>query len=100
MSRRGNRLAFANSLKLGVLVAIFATFIGYVFAFARTRANLPQGWRIFIDSIIVLPLISPPFTLALSMLFAFGPRGFITYKLLGITGSVSMACGARSGLKS
>jgi iron(III) transport system permease protein len=87
MSRRGNRLAFANSLKLGVLVAIFATFIGYVFAFARTRANLPRGWRIFIDSIIVLPLISPPFTLALSMLFAFGPRGFITYKLLGITGS-------------
>lgn len=87
LSRRGNRLALGNSLKLGVYVATLSTFIGFVFAFTRTRANLSKGWRWFIDAIIILPLISPPFTLALSMLFAFGPRGVLTYKLLGIQGS-------------
>lgn len=87
LSRRGNRLALGNSLKLGVMVAVLSTFIGFIFAFTRTRANLSRGWRWFIDAIIILPLISPPFTLALSMLFAFGPRGVLTYKLLGITGS-------------
>lgn len=87
LSRKGNRLALGNSLKLGALVGIFSTIIGFIFAFARTRANLARGWRRFIDAIIVLPMISPPFTLALSMLFAFGPRGLLTYRLLGITGS-------------
>lgn len=87
LSRKGNRLALSNSLKLGVYVALLSTFIGFVFAFTRTRANLARGWRLFIDAIIILPLISPPFTLALSMLFAFGPRGVLTYKLLGIQGA-------------
>ncbi len=87
LSRRGNRLAFGNSLKLGLLVSIIGTFIGFIFAFTRTRANLPKAWRLFIDAIIVLPLISPPFTLALAMLFTFGPRGFLTYQVFGITGS-------------
>ena len=87
LSRKGNRLALSNSLKLGVYVALLSTFTGFVFAFTRTRANLARGWRWFIDAIIILPLISPPFTLALSMLFAFGPRGVLTYKLLGIQGT-------------
>lgn len=87
LSRRGNRLALRNSLMLGAYVATLSTFIGFVFAFTRTRANLAKGWRWFIDAIIILPLISPPFTLALSMLFAFGPRGVLTYKLLGIQGA-------------
>lgn len=87
LSRKGNRLALGNSLKLGVIVAALSTFIGFIFAFTRTRANLARGWRWFLDAIIILPLISPPFTLALSMLFAFGPRGVLTYKLLGIKGA-------------
>ncbi|NLJ80193.1 MAG: iron ABC transporter permease [Firmicutes bacterium] len=87
LSRKGNRLALYNSLKLGVFVACLSTFIGFIFAFARTRANLARGWRWFIDAIIILPLISPPFTLALGMLFAFGPTGVLTYKLLGIQGA-------------
>ncbi len=87
LSRRGNRVALVNSLKLGVIVGILSTVVGFLFAFARSRANLAKGWRRFIDAIIVLPMISPPFTLALSMLFAFGPRGLLTYRLLGMTGS-------------
>lgn len=86
LSRKGNRAAVWNSLLLASLVAAAGTFLGFLFAFARARANLGRGWRWFIDAIILLPLISPPFTSALSFLFAFGPRGLLTYRLLGIEG--------------
>lgn len=87
LSRKGNRVAFFNSLKLGTYVALLSTGFGFIFAFTQTRANLARGWRWFIDAIIVLPLISPPFTSALSILFSFGPRGVLTYQLLGIEGA-------------
>src|SRR5207247_3267015 len=35
---------------------------------------------------VLLPLVSPPFTTAIAMIFSFGPRGLITYDLLGIKG--------------
>lgn len=87
LASRGNRRAFVNSLTLGTLVGVAATGLGFLFAFAHSRANLPRFWRWFLDAIIVLPLISPPFTSALSFLFSFGPRGVLTYHLLGIEGS-------------
>ncbi|NLL48174.1 MAG: iron ABC transporter permease [Firmicutes bacterium] len=87
LSRKGNRLALGNSLKLGLSVSVLGTLVGFIFAFTRTRANLSKVWRLFLDAIIVLPLISPPFTLALAMLFTFGPRGFLTYQVLGMRGS-------------
>lgn len=86
LASRGNRLAFVNSLMLGSLVAIAATALGFIFAFTHSRANLPRFWRWFLDAVIVLPLISPPFTSALSFLFSFGPRGVLTYHLFGIEG--------------
>jgi iron(III) transport system permease protein len=35
---------------------------------------------------VLLPLVSPPFTTAIAMIFSFGPRGLITYELLGLKG--------------
>ncbi len=35
---------------------------------------------------MLLPLVSPPFTTAIAMIFSFGPRGLITYDLLGLKG--------------
>ena len=35
----------------------------------------------------LLPLISPPFTTSIAFIFSFGPRGLITYELLGIRGT-------------
>src|SRR6266403_828036 len=34
---------------------------------------------------ILLPLFSPPFTTSISIIFSFGPRGFISHDLLGLT---------------
>ena len=78
------RRAFWNSLLLAGIVGVGGTVLGFVFAFAAVRANLPRGWTIVLDVATVLPLISPPFTTAIAMVFSFGPRGLITYHLLGL----------------
>ena len=74
---------FGRTMALGVVVAVIATFIGYVFAFTITRTNVPcKG---FLKTIATLPILSPPFILSLSIIFLFGKQGLITKSLLGIT---------------
>ncbi len=84
LKRPNNRLALGNSMLLGGLVAVIGTALGYLFAFTYTRTNIGRFWRGVIDVACLLPLISPPFTLALAILFALGPRGLITYRILGL----------------
>jgi iron(III) transport system permease protein len=42
-----------------------------------------------LDVATILPLVSPPFTTAIAMVFSFGPRGLVTYHLLGLTGTTA-----------
>lgn len=79
---KGYRRTFLNSMKLGLTVALVSTFIGFIFAFALTRTEMP-GKRFF-RAIATLPIISPPFILSLSIIFLFGRQGLITNKLFGI----------------
>jgi len=81
-----HRHAFWNSLLLAALVGLAGTVVGFVFAFTATRANLTKTWITLLDAACLLPLISPPFTTAIAMIFSFGPRGLVTYYLFGITG--------------
>ena len=76
---------FGRTMLLGVLVAILSTFIGYLFAYAITRTNVPC--KKFLKTIATLPILSPPFILSLSIIFLFGKQGFITKTLMGITGN-------------
>jgi iron(III) transport system permease protein len=78
--------AFWNSLLLGALVGVGGTIVGFAFAFTATRAKLPRWLLTAIDASVLLPLVSPPFTTAIAMIFSFGPRGLITYELLGLKG--------------
>ena len=78
--------AFWNSLALGALVGVGGTVIGFVFAFTAARGRLPRWLLTAIDAAVLLPLVSPPFTTAIAMIFSFGPRGLITYELLGLKG--------------
>lgn len=74
---------FGRTMLLGLIVAIIATFIGYIFAFTITRTNIPcKG---FLKTIATLPILSPPFVLSLSIIFLFGKQGLITNTLFGIT---------------
>lgn len=71
-----------NTALMVVLSTTSATAIGFVFAYALTRDDIP-GKRFF-RVISLLPLISPPFALGLAILLLFGRRGLITYELLGL----------------
>ena len=74
---------FGRTMVLGVIVAVIATFIGYIFAYTITRTNVPcKG---FLKTIATLPILSPPFILCLSIIFLFGRQGLITNGLLKIT---------------
>ena len=76
---------FGRTMALGLIVAVIATFIGYVFAYTVTRGNIPG--KGFFKTMATLPILSPPFVLSLSIIFLFGKQGLISKNLLGITGS-------------
>src|SRR5260221_3158890 len=78
--------AFWNSLLLALLVGLAGTALGFLFAFTAARARLPRALLWAVDAAVLLPLVSPPFTTAIAMIFSFGPRGLITYDLLGLKG--------------
>lgn len=48
------------------------------------RANLPRWVDGALDTIVLLPLVSPPFTAAIALIFALGPKGLISYHVFGI----------------
>jgi iron(III) transport system permease protein len=78
--------AFWNSLLLALLVGLVGTALGFLFAFTAARGRLPRALLTVIDASVLLPLVSPPFTTAIAMIFSFGPRGLITHDLLGFQG--------------
>ena len=82
-----HRRAFVNSLVLAVLVGVGGTVLGFLFAYTAARSGLSRGWLATLDAATLLPLVSPPFTTAIAMIFSFGPRGLVTYHLLGIKGA-------------
>ncbi len=73
---------FGRTLLLGLIVAVLATFIGYIFAYTVTRTNVPM--KGFLKLIATLPILSPPFVLSLSVIFLFGKQGLITKGIFGI----------------
>src|SRR6266550_436724 len=87
LQKPGTQRAFVNSLLLGTLVGISGTALGFLFAFTVSRVNLKPAWVRVIDALTLLPLISPPFTTSIAFIFSFGPRGLITYELLGMRGT-------------
>jgi iron(III) transport system permease protein len=79
-----NLRALGNSLLLATMVGVAGTLLGLVFAFTVERVRSAGRLARLIDFFTFLPLISPPFTTSIAFVFSFGPRGLITYELLGI----------------
>ncbi|MBS0539570.1 MAG: iron ABC transporter permease, partial [Proteobacteria bacterium] len=78
-----NRAAFVNSLILATAVGMLGTLLGFLFALTATRAGLGRRWLTLLDATALLPLVSPPFTTSIAIIFSFGPKGFISHHLLG-----------------
>ncbi len=74
--------SITNSVMLGTVVATIATIVGFVFAFAIYRGGI-KGRRFF-QTMAILPIISPPFMFALSVILLFGRNGLVTARLLGL----------------
>ncbi len=76
------RKAFLDTMLMGLMTATSGTIVGFIFAYAIVRCNIP-GKKV-IHWLALVPTVSPPFALALSMILLFGRGGLITNKLLGI----------------
>lgn len=76
------RRAFTDTMLMGVLTATSGTLVGFIFAYAIVRCNIP-GKR-FVHWLALVPTVSPPFALALSVILLFGRNGLISRKFLGI----------------
>ena len=72
-----DRAAVFNSLYLALAVSLAGVLLGFIFAFAVTRMNLPRAAKWFLSAIPVLPLISPPFTSSIAITLALGPNGML-----------------------
>ncbi|HET8986059.1 MAG TPA: iron ABC transporter permease [Trueperaceae bacterium] len=80
--RRLYRNALRNSLLVGAVVGVCSVVIGYIAAFVLTRTNAP--FTRFFHNLTILPIVSPPFSGAISILFLFGFNGIITRQVLGL----------------
>ena len=71
-----------STMSLGVTVAVLGTMLATLYAYAMTRVALP--WKRVWHFIALLPTISPPILMALSLILLYGRRGLITHEVLGL----------------
>ena len=78
------RTAITNTLKVGFLVGILSTVVGLLFAYVEVYVKMGRAVGGLFKVVSMLPVVSPPFVLSLSMIMLFGKAGLITKFLLGI----------------
>jgi len=79
-------VALWGSLRLGVLTATISTLVGYMFAFLIERTSFRQ--KKLMTTLATMPVISPPFSLSLSIILLFGNNGLISKQLLHLNTSI------------
>ena len=67
---------------LGLSVATLGTFVAFVFAYVQVRVPAPRPVKLLIHVMALLPIVSPPFALAVAAIFLFGRSGIITQRHL------------------
>ena len=85
LSHSDNIQVLVNTIVLGLFVSAISTIIGFIFAYAHAYIKLP--FKKLFNLIAILPLISPPFALAMSFIMLFGQQGFVSKVILGIQNS-------------
>ena len=68
-----------NSMIVGGLVSLCGTVVAFIFAYGITRTDIP-GKGLF-RLIAIMPIVSPPFLIALAAIFLFGNHGVVTEAL-------------------
>ena len=79
------RTAITNTLKVGFTVGIFSTLIGLLFAYVEVYVKVRTKFMGGLFQVVsMLPVVSPPFVLSLSMIMLFGKAGIVTRYILHI----------------
>ena len=82
------RTAISNTLIIGAITGILSTLIGLLFAYVEEYVQLRTKFLAGLFKVVsILPVVSPPFVLSLSMILLFGRSGIISKTLLGIQDS-------------
>lgn len=71
-----------NTIVMCVLVAICGTALAFLFAYVQVWTDAP--FKRFLHLMALIPIISPPFAIAVAIISLFGRSGLITYRLLGV----------------
>ncbi|MEA3338934.1 MAG: iron ABC transporter permease [Chloroflexota bacterium] len=82
LAARGTWRVILNTLWMGLGVASVGTLLGFLFAFVQVKLDVP--FKRFFNLVGILPIISPPFAVAMSTIVLFGRSGLITKRLLGL----------------
>ena len=72
--------ALLNSLEVALTVGVASVILGYLLAFVLGRGAVPLKKPLHMAA--MLPIISPPFVTAVSILLLFGFNGLVTRRLL------------------
>ncbi|HYL80831.1 MAG TPA: iron ABC transporter permease, partial [Candidatus Acidoferrum sp.] len=75
-----------NTFLIAALSTASAVTLGFLFAYATSRPDVPL--RHIFKLVAILPLVSPPFMGGLAFILLFGRRGLVTYSLLGLSGDI------------
>ena len=78
------RRAITNTLKVGFVVGILSTAIGLLFSYVEVYVKVGKIPGGLFSVVSMLPVVSPPFVLSLSMIMLFGRAGLITRQILHI----------------
>ena len=78
------RTAIANTMKIGLVVGILSAAVGLLFAYVEVYVRIGRLAGGLFRVVSMLPVVSPPFVLSLSMIMLFGKAGLITRFLLNI----------------
>lgn len=77
--------AISNTLLVGLPVGICSTLVGLLFAYVEVYVKLRTRIMSGLFRVVsMLPVVSPPFVLSLSMIMLFGKAGIVTRHLLQI----------------
>ena len=76
--------AITNTLKVGFVVGILATAVGLLFAYVEIYVRINKFAGGLFKVVSLLPVVSPPFVLSLSVIMLFGKAGIITRYLFHI----------------
>lgn len=74
--------AMGNTFVQCICSSVLSVIVGYVFAYAVVKAEIPG--KKFFSLVPIIHLITPPFVGGLAFILLFGKQGFITHTILGL----------------